>query len=139
MEMLVVMAIIGLLAAVAAPSVGAGIDSVRLSTATGSISAFLNSAVNYTERHQQAVEVIIAAKENRLSAFSNDGGFARELTLPDGILLEAVQPETSELILLPGATVPGIGIQIANRHGGRRRVRLDPMTGFPRVESVQEK
>ena len=40
------------------------------------------------------------------------------------------------LILMPGATVPGIGIQIANRRGTRRIVRLDPMTGFPRVESV---
>jgi len=37
---------------------------------------------------------------------------------------------------MPGATVPGIGIQIANRRGTRRIVRLDPMTGFPRVESV---
>jgi hypothetical protein len=35
--------------------------------------------------------------------------------------------------------VPGITIQIANQHGGRRRVRLDPMTGFPRVESVEQK
>jgi hypothetical protein len=40
------------------------------------------------------------------------------------------------LILMPGATVPGIGIQIANQRGVRRIVRLDPMTGFPRVESV---
>ncbi len=139
MEMLVVTAIIGLMVAVATPSIGAGIDSVRLSTATGSTAAFLNSAVNYAERHQQAVEVVIEMKENRLSAYSNDGGFTRELTLPDGIGLEAVEPETSELILLPGATVPGIGIQIANRHGGRRMVRLDPMTGFPRVTSVEGK
>lgn len=139
MEMLVVMAIIGLLAAVATPSVGAGIDSVRLSTATDSISAFLNTAVTYAERHQEAVDVMIAPKERRFTAFSNGGGFTRELVLPDGIALEAVQPETSELILLPGASVPGIAIQIANQHGGRRRVRLDPMTGFPRVERVEQK
>jgi len=35
--------------------------------------------------------------------------------------------------------VPGIAIQLANRHGGRRIVRLDPMTGFPRVERVEAK
>jgi hypothetical protein len=40
------------------------------------------------------------------------------------------------LILMPGASVPGIGIQIANQRGTRRIVRLDPMTGFPHVESV---
>jgi hypothetical protein len=39
---------------------------------------------------------------------------------------------------MPGASVPGIGIQIANQRGKRRIVRLDPMTGFPRVESVDK-
>jgi hypothetical protein len=40
---------------------------------------------------------------------------------------------------MPGATMPGIGIQLANRRGTRRIVRLDTMTGFPRVESVVTK
>ena len=59
------------------------------------------------------------------------------------VLLRRPNPEPSadpqgerRLILMPGATVPGIGIQIANQRGTRRIVRLDPMTGFPRVESV---
>jgi hypothetical protein len=63
--------------------------------------------------------------------------------MPEGVRIEAVLPkETDEedgprrLILLPGASVPGIGIQIVNRRGSRRIVRLDPMTGFPRVETV---
>jgi hypothetical protein len=43
------------------------------------------------------------------------------------------------LILMPGGAVPGIGVQLANRHGARRIIRLDPMTGFPRVESVVTK
>jgi prepilin-type N-terminal cleavage/methylation domain-containing protein len=146
MEMLVVMAIIGLIVAVATPSVGAGIDSVRLVSATDSISAFLNSAVNYAERRQQPVELVISPKENRFAAYSNDGGLNRELTLPDGIQLTALQPPIPEdtdpvrrLVLMPGASVPGIGIEIANRRGARRSIRLDPMTGFPRVESVETK
>ena len=60
--------------------------------------------------------------------------------MPDGIVIDAVLPKTEEteyrLVLMPGASVPGIGIQLANSRGGRRIVRLDPMTGFPRVESV---
>jgi hypothetical protein len=32
--------------------------------------------------------------------------------------------------------VPAIAIQLANRRNAHRRIRLDPMTGFPRVESV---
>ena len=80
-------------------------------------------------------------------------GFHRELKLPDGITVEAVltgaaqPPAASEeaeqppfrAILMPGTAAPGIGIQFANRHGARRIVRLDPMTGFPRVESVGNK
>jgi hypothetical protein len=146
MEMLVVMAIIGLIVSVSAPSVSAGLDSVRMASATQSIAAFLNSSVNYTERRQRPVELVISPKDRKLSAYSSEPGFERELTLPDGILLEAVLPAipeeldpTRRLILLPGSPVPGIGIQIANSRGGRRTVRLDPMTGFPRVESVEVK
>lgn len=137
------MALVGLIVAVSAPSVGAGLDSVRLRSASDSISSFLNGAVDHAERRQQPVEVVISPKEGRLSAFSNEANFTRELTLPDGIVIEAVlpliadDPETvRRLVLMPGATVPGIGIQFANRRGIRRIVRLDPMTGFPRVESV---
>jgi hypothetical protein len=65
--------------------------------------------------------------------------------MPDGVAIEAVLPQELEengprrLILMPGGAVPGIGVQVANRHGSRRIVRLDPMTGFPRVESVEKK
>ena len=64
--------------------------------------------------------------------------------MPDGITIEAVLPvqegdpaQPRRVLFLPGATVPGIGIQFGNRRGAHRVVRLDPMTGFPRVESVE--
>jgi prepilin-type N-terminal cleavage/methylation domain-containing protein len=144
-EMLVVVSIIGLIAGVSVPSIAAGIDSVRVSTASESIAGFLNAAVTRAERRQQPVEVIILPKENRLVMYSNEAGFQRELKMPGGITIEAVLPKIDDsvdmqegrrLILLPGATVPGIGIQIANSHGTRRIVSLDPMTGFPKVQSV---
>jgi len=146
-EMLVVMAIIGVIVGVSIPSVAAGIDSVRLTSATDATAAFLNSAVNRAERREQAVEVVISRKENLLTAYSIDPGPAREMHMPDGITIEAVLPAQQEedtpdeerrLILMPGAAVPGIGIQLGNRHGAHRVVRLDPMTGFPRVESVNQ-
>jgi hypothetical protein len=31
-----------------------------------------------------------------------------------------------------------IGVQIVNGHGLQRLIRLDPMTGFPHVESVNK-
>lgn len=148
MEMLVVVAIIGLIAGVTVPSITAGIDSVRLSTATNDLSTFLNAAVNRTERRQQAVEVLVLPKENRLEMYSTQAGFLRALKMPDGVRIETILPKIDDsldmeegrrLILMPGSTAPAIGIQIVNNHGSRRIVRLDPMTGFPRVESVEDK
>jgi prepilin-type N-terminal cleavage/methylation domain-containing protein len=144
-EMLVVMVIIGLVVGVSVPSVAAGIDSVRLASATDATAAFLNAAVNRAERREQTVEVVISRKENLLTLYSFDPSPPRELHMPDGIAIEAVLPvqedapdEERRLILMPGAAVPGIGIQLGNRHGAHRVVRLDPMTGFPRVESVNQ-
>jgi len=145
-EMLVVLAIIGLMAGISFPAVSAGIDSVRLRSATDSLAGFLNGAVTRAERRQQPVEVVISPKDNALKLYSTEPGYVRELNMPDGVTIEAVLPQQDppdegprRLILMPGGTVPGIGIQLANRHGSRRIVRLDPMTGFPRVESVQKK
>jgi len=134
--MVVVLAIIGLIVGVSFPALSAGLDSVRMVSATDSVAAFLNAAVNRAQRRQEAVEVIIDPRANHLSALSNDPAFTRELQLPDGIMIEADPPEPRRIILIPGATVPRVAVQLLSRRGGRRIVRLDPMTGYPRVESV---
>ena len=146
LEMIVVVAIVGLIVGVSFPSVSAGIDSVRMVSAADSVAAFLNAAVNRSQRREEAVEVIIDLRTAHLAAYSNDAGFTRELTLPDGIAIEAVlagvagepsdEPQR-RIILMPGATIPGIGIQLLGKRGARRIVRLDPMTGYPRVEAVR--
>lgn len=145
-EMMVVIVIIALIVSISTPSVAAGIDAVRLATATSSVASFLNSAVTRTERRQRPVEVTISPGENSIRFVSTDAGSARELTLPDGIALDVAQPATmgdpesgNHWLLMPGGAAPGIAVQLTNRHGGRRIVRLDPMTGFPRVESVDNK
>jgi hypothetical protein len=43
----------------------------------------------------------------------------------------------SRWLFMPGGAVPAVAIKLTNKHGGQRIVKLDPMTGFPRVESVQ--
>src|SRR5580658_6831594 len=124
-EMLVVCSIIGLIVAVSFPAFSAGLDSVRMSSATGMVSTFLNSAVNRAERRQQAVELIISLKDNGMAMYTNEPGFERKLKLPDGISILAVLPPVPDeapdsgrlLMLMPGATAPGIGILLANTHG----------------------
>jgi len=141
-EMVVVVSIIGLIIGIMAPSMSAGLDSVRMASATDNVASFLNGAVNRVERRQQPVELIVSTKENKLAMFSNEPGFERELKMPEGIVIEGVLPKDENdtepfhrLILMPGASVPGLGIQLINSHKNRRVVRLDPMTGFPRVET----
>ena len=142
--MIVVVTIIGLMAGIAFPAVSSGLDSVRLRSATDSIAAFLNAAVVRSERRQEAIELTISPKDGTLVLFANEPGYTRELKMPDGVEIEGVLPKQEtdgprRIILLPGAAVPGIGIQVANRHGSRRVVRLDPMTGFPRVDAIESK
>jgi len=135
-EMVVALSIVGLIVAVSTPSVGAGMDSVRMATTSRSVASFLNAAVTHAERRQQPVELSITPKPAKLTAISNEPGYNRELALPDGIVIEEPAADV-HIILMPGATVPGISIRFANQRGAKRIVRLDPMTGFPHVESVE--
>ena len=143
-EMVVVVAIIALIVGLSFPAASAGLESVRMVSAADSVATFLNAAVNRAERHQQPVELVVFPKEGRLALYSNEPGFTRELKMPDGVAIEAVLPaeeggdatQPRRILFIPGATIPGISIQLGNRRNTHRRVRLDPMTGFPRVESV---
>jgi type II secretory pathway pseudopilin PulG len=137
--MMVVAVIIAVIVSISTPSITAGIDAVRLSTATSSVSAFLNSASNLAERREQPVELIISAKS--LIFVSTDPSTKREFAVPDGIAMEPVSALPSEdaegisrWLFMPGGAVPSVAIRLTNQHGGRRTVLLDPMTGFPRVE-----
>ena len=143
-EMMVVVMIIAVIVAISTPSVNAGIDAVRLATATSSVAAFLNSASTHAERRERPVELVIS--EKTLIFISTDPGSKHQLDMPEGISMEpiaAVQSEDAEGIsrwlFLPGGAVPEVAIRLSNKHGGRRTVKLDPMTGFPRVEGVPAK
>jgi prepilin-type N-terminal cleavage/methylation domain-containing protein len=143
-EMVVVVAVLGLIVAVVAPSMASGLDSVRMASATDNVASFLNSAVNRAERRQQPILLEISLTENRMTMYSNDG-FTRDMPMPEGIRIEAVLAgegmagqDGTRLMLMPGASVPGIGVQLINQHKNRRIVRLDPMTGYPRVETPKD-
>lgn len=146
-EMLIVVAIIGLIAGITFPAISSGIDSLRLTSASDSLVSFLNGALNRVERRQQPVEVSISSKENAVY-LSSSAGFLRKLEMPPGVTIQAVWPKLPveqegprRLLLLPGGTAPRIGIEIRNRKGTRRIVRVNPMTGVPEIErpaSTQE-
>src|SRR5690349_12464956 len=87
-EMLVVVGIIGLIAAISTPSISAGLDAVRMKSAASEIASFLNGAVNRADRRQLPIELIISQSKGTLTMYSNEPGFERELKMPDGISIE---------------------------------------------------
>src|SRR5947209_3497126 len=114
-EMVVVLCIIGLIAAISFPALAAGIESVRMVSATDGVATFLNSAVNRAERKQQAVVIVIQPKERTLEMYSAEPGFHKVFQLPQGVVIEAPQEE-QRVLFLPGSTVPAIAVQLANNH-----------------------
>jgi prepilin-type N-terminal cleavage/methylation domain-containing protein len=141
-EMLVVVAVVGIVVGVSMPSISAGLDSVRLASTGDAVASFLNGAVTHAERTEHPVVVVFSLKDGTISADGTDG-FTRRFHVPQGITMDKVLPEAGDseegdrqMLIVPGGTAPAIGIEYSNRHGGRRRVQLDPMTGFPRVETV---
>jgi len=141
LEMLIVMALIGLVVSISFPAVSAGLDSLRLTTAATSTAAFLNSALNRAGRVQQVVEVTIDPRGNSIQAMSARPGYERKLDLPAGVRIAGVLPalvqesgEPRRFVLYPGGTMPRFGVELVNAKGARRTVRIDPITGVPQVE-----
>ena len=141
MEMLIVVAIIGVMIGVAFPSITAGIETLRLRSATDEIVSVFNSAMNRADRRQIVVEVVIERMAGRLVFASADPGYRRELTMPDGVTIERVLPVIPNLdenlprqfLIHPGGTVPRIGLELKNRRNVRRVVSVDPITGAAQV------
>ncbi len=138
-EMLIVATIIGLIVSISFPAVSSGIDSLRLASASDSLVSFLNGGLNRAERRQDVVEIAISIKDNAVTLTTT--GLFRKLDMPAGVSIKAVwpklptDPETPRrFLLLPGGTAPRIGIEIANRKGVHRIVRVNPMTGVPEIE-----
>jgi len=141
-EMLIVVTIIGLIAGISFPAVTSGIDSLRLASASDSLVSFLNGAMNRAERRQDVVEIAVSIHDNAVTLATSR--LFRTLEMPSGVTIKAVWPKlptnpdaTRRYLLLPGGAVPRLGIEIANRKGVRRIVRVNPMTGVPEVERVR--
>ena len=141
-EMLIVVTIIGLIAGISFPAVTSGIDSLRLASASDSLVSFLNGAMNRAERRQDVVEIAISIQDN--AVWLTTAGLSRKLEMPSGVTIKAVWPKFAanpdaprRFLLLPGGAVPRLGIEIANRKGVRRLVRVNPMTGVPEIERLE--
>jgi len=136
MEMLIVLALIGLMAAISFPSVSSGIDRLRLRSASDSLVGFLNGSLNWAERRQQSVEILIDPANNLMIARSAGPGFQRRLEFSDQVRIASIQPalaggeaEPMRIVVYPGGTPPAIAVTLVNGRGVQQTVRIDPITG----------
>jgi prepilin-type N-terminal cleavage/methylation domain-containing protein len=142
-ELLIVMTLIALVTGIAFPSAAAGVESLRLRSVSDTVVSFLNTAIDRAGRRQQVIEVWISPKDNLLISRSPDLQFSRRLELPDGYHIQTVLPaaevnpdEPRRFLLYPGGAVPRIGVEIANRSGAKRMVRVDPFTELTHAEKM---
>jgi len=129
-------ALIALMVGVSFPAITSGVDSLRLLSATDGVASFLNSALTRADRRQQVMEITFERREGKLSLRSTEPGFLREMQLPDGITIARLDPDARSIFLYPGGTVPRISVELENRRQMRRRVRVDPITGVPQIETI---
>jgi prepilin-type N-terminal cleavage/methylation domain-containing protein len=142
-ELLIVVTLIALVSGISYPSAAAGVESLRLRSVSDQVVNFLNTAIDRASRREQVIEVWIAPKDNVLIARSPDLEYSRRLDLPDGYRILAVLPaaevdpdQPRRFLMYPGGTVPRIGVEIANRAGTKRMVRVDPFTELTHAERV---
>ena len=145
LEMLVVVTLISVVISISYPSISAGLETIRLNSAADSVVAFLDGALTRADRRQVMTEVILLPQESKLMVRSPEPGFFKELQLPEGITMAHIVPEAIgadpslplTFFVYPGGTAPRIGVELRDRRGSRRFVRVDPITGVPVIEKLE--
>jgi prepilin-type N-terminal cleavage/methylation domain-containing protein len=143
LEMLIVVALIGLLAGIVFPPVSAGLETLKLTSAGDGVAGFLNRELNRAERRQEAIEITIDPRANVLLARGTGTGSERKLEMPSGVRITSVLPPPvgddggpRHFVCYPGGTAPRIGVELTNTKGARRLVRVNPITGVPEIEKA---
>ena len=144
---MVVMTIIAIMAGAVYPSVASSLDGIRLTSSADDVVAFLNGAVERANRRQVAVELTVDPTAGTFVVHSTEAEFERHFELPQNIAIQAILPElvggaadpkqVRRFYIYPGGTVPRVGVLLAGKNGAQRLVRVDPITGAPKIERRQ--
>jgi prepilin-type N-terminal cleavage/methylation domain-containing protein len=137
-EMLIVVAIIGIIASISFPALTTGLAGVRLSSSSSAVASFLTSSMNSVERREQAAAIVISPKENRMDVFTAASGEKPASTYepPASITFEGDEPH--RYLLFPGGAFPRISVILRNEKGSRRSIEIDPVTAVPQVRRMED-
>jgi hypothetical protein len=144
--MLIVMSLIALLTGMSYAPVSAGLETLRLRSASDVVLSFLSAALDRAERKQAVVEIQILPVDNVLLARTSDLTFQKRVDLPEGMKIARITPEipgadpraVRRFLVYPGGAVPQVSVELVNNKGRRRIVSLDPLTGTARAVEVMQ-
>ena len=137
LELLVAMAIAGLILSISFPSLSSGLEGLKLQTAGRQLASFLNMARARAERDQRPVELLIDPASSRLTA-SSEGQWERVFDLAAGLRIAEVWPAAEtparRFLLIPGVPPPRFRVRIVSSRGRSLAVEVDPIAGIPQFQ-----
>lgn len=140
-EILVVVGLIGVMAGIAFPSFTAGLDGLRLRSASTTVASALNIAIHTADRRQLPVQLTIQPAQNRVILRPAESQRDQIFEIPPGIRIRRILPSLflgeekrdRYVIVYPNGAPPQLIVELENTRGTLRQIKLDPITGIARV------
>ena len=140
-EMLLVVGIVGLMASLTMPSITAGLDGLRLRSASTTVASALNIAINTADRRQLPVQLSIQPSQNRIVLRAAESRKDQIFDIPPGIKIKRILPSLflneekrdRYIIVYPNGAPPQLIVELENPRGSTRLIQLDPITGVAKV------
>ena len=135
-EMLVVMTLIGVLAAVAAPSVGSSIETLRWRSATERMAATFRTAHERALRLHHYMEVGVDPKSSLVELRDLQTGSLVSWEIPHTVSVKA--DRRLSFLLYPDGGVQAMQVRLENGRGRQAEIVLDSFTLLASVREVTQ-
>ncbi len=138
LELIVVLFLAGLVAALVAPSFTGTLDSSRLRSGAAEVRSVLNLARTLAASGSRHRDVAFDIGKGEYAVL----GEARTYLLPEGVRIESalvggavVEEETFRVRFFPDGSAEEAEIVVSSMSGGRFRVTVEPLTGIAEAMS----
>jgi prepilin-type N-terminal cleavage/methylation domain-containing protein len=127
-ELLVTVAIIGLMLSISYPTLTTGLDGFRLRAAVDRAGTLFQQARLEADRRHQPVQLTADPISNQLRALAVDSSWRETLEFAEGVRI--AQPgEQRNWMLFPGTPPPQVRLLLEAQTGGRRGFSINVFTG----------
>ncbi len=140
-ETMVVVAIIAAMAGLSFPSFTAGLDGLRLRSASSTVASALNIAITTADRRQLPVQLAIQPALNRIVLRAAESKRDQIFDIPGGVKIRRILPalfldelkRDRYVVVYPNGAPPQLVVELENSRGTLRQIKLDPITGVAKV------